>query len=209
MPARQPQQDRSRRTRDKILAATEALLRQKTFEQVTVSAIVRRAGATVGSFYNLFDDKDALLPHLYQRHAAAMEAAVAALEQRVAARRRGLVPVVRDVVAAIVALHQQQHGLLRALVLRGQTQPQARRAERPPEMDALVPRIAALVAIHRTEIRHPQPARAAAVGLVAVLAMAREYLLFPQTTAYAVPLPDHALPRELTRLYLRYLGVDA
>ena len=48
-----PKQERSRQTCERILAATEQLLRDHLFEQISVADIVRTAKASVGSFYAL------------------------------------------------------------------------------------------------------------------------------------------------------------
>lgn len=45
-------------TRDKILAATRALIADQGLEGTTIKAICTRAGVLPGSFYNLFDSKE-------------------------------------------------------------------------------------------------------------------------------------------------------
>ena len=66
--ARQPQQTRSRQTLERILDATEELLRKKPFEEINVAEIVGLARSSVGSFYARFGSKEGLLPLLYQRY---------------------------------------------------------------------------------------------------------------------------------------------
>ncbi|MFQ5417449.1 MAG: TetR/AcrR family transcriptional regulator, partial [Myxococcota bacterium] len=64
---RPPQQARSQQTLDRILDAAEAMVSEKGFEDSPVSAIVRRAGSSVGAFYARFEDKYALLRALSDR----------------------------------------------------------------------------------------------------------------------------------------------
>src|SRR5947209_5706863 len=64
---REPKQARSRQTFDRLLDATEALLREKEFAAITIAEIVQRAGASTGAFYARFPAKEALLPALYDR----------------------------------------------------------------------------------------------------------------------------------------------
>ena len=51
-------QNRSQKTRDRLLAAGFKLLRRKDFDQLSVADIARAADCAVGSFYQRFFDKD-------------------------------------------------------------------------------------------------------------------------------------------------------
>ncbi|MEW6730995.1 MAG: helix-turn-helix domain-containing protein [Acidobacteriota bacterium] len=63
---REPQQQRSRVTRDKILSAAERLFAHKGYEEVTSHEIAATAGVAIGSFYAYFADKEQLLLHLLE-----------------------------------------------------------------------------------------------------------------------------------------------
>ena len=52
--------DRKGTTRARILAAAEAVIKDKGPEAATVEAVMRRAGLTVGGFYSHFPSKEAL-----------------------------------------------------------------------------------------------------------------------------------------------------
>jgi AcrR family transcriptional regulator len=56
--AKPVRQERSRRTRDKLLAAGHALLAEKTWAELSVTAIAKRAGCSVGSFYARYGSKE-------------------------------------------------------------------------------------------------------------------------------------------------------
>ena len=62
---RQPQQARSRKTRERIVRAAESLFETKGYEATTSSAIARRAGVSVGTFYLYFPDKHAVLLEIF------------------------------------------------------------------------------------------------------------------------------------------------
>ena len=47
-------QDRAKKTRDKLLAAFESLLREKSFEAMSVAEIAARAGLSVGAVFDLY-----------------------------------------------------------------------------------------------------------------------------------------------------------
>jgi AcrR family transcriptional regulator len=63
-----PKQARSRETFDRFLDATEALLVERPYEEVTVAEIVQRAERGNGSFYSRFGDKDGVLLALTDRN---------------------------------------------------------------------------------------------------------------------------------------------
>jgi AcrR family transcriptional regulator len=59
--SRTPQQARSRRTRERILAAAVTAFEAGGYDETTTAAIARRAGVGVGTLYAWFPDKRALL----------------------------------------------------------------------------------------------------------------------------------------------------
>jgi len=61
---RMPQQARSRRTREQILAAAVACFESRGYEETTTAHIARRARIAVGTFYTYFTDKRAVLLEL-------------------------------------------------------------------------------------------------------------------------------------------------
>lgn len=63
-------QERSRKTQAAIVDALERLLRHKSFEEVSVAEIAREAGISVGAVYRRFENKDALIPVLFDLYRA-------------------------------------------------------------------------------------------------------------------------------------------
>lgn len=66
---RTPQQARSRRTREKILAAAVACFEELGYDATTTAAIAKRARISVGSLYSYFHDKRAILLELFEKTA--------------------------------------------------------------------------------------------------------------------------------------------
>jgi AcrR family transcriptional regulator len=58
---RVPRQKRSQESLERILEATEELIREEGLEALTIGGMVARAGLSVGAFYARFPDKTALL----------------------------------------------------------------------------------------------------------------------------------------------------
>jgi hypothetical protein len=63
--------------------------------------------------------------------------------------------------------------------------------------------------IWRDQIKHPNPERAVRFGFVLIALVLRELVLFnrPRIFDDLLPLNDDILKEELTRMFLRYLGV--
>lgn len=65
---RQPVQQRGQQRIDRLLTAADALFAEVGYEQATTNAIAARAGTSIGSLYQFFDDKRAILEALAQRY---------------------------------------------------------------------------------------------------------------------------------------------
>lgn len=63
--AKKAHQNRSRKTRDKLLQALEKLLRTKDFADIGVSEIAQAAGVSPASVYRRFDKKQGFIPVLF------------------------------------------------------------------------------------------------------------------------------------------------
>lgn len=63
-------QSRSRQTRDKLVAALEHLLRQRSFEDISIADLAAEAGLSVGTVYRRFENRDALIPVIFELYAA-------------------------------------------------------------------------------------------------------------------------------------------
>jgi AcrR family transcriptional regulator len=71
---REPQQLRGQRRIEQILDAADALFVEIGFEAATTNAIAARAETSIGSLYQFFPNKDAILNALAERHLANMRA---------------------------------------------------------------------------------------------------------------------------------------
>ena len=213
---RPPKQRRSQETLARFLEATQDLLQQKHFDNISVNEIVGRAESSVGAFYSRFHDKEALL--LCLREAFARDADEQS--RRLAASwDRGPVPLetaVVQFVGMLVDQHRRHRGTLRALVGRSIA---ARSIEgiaggaRPSGTETMgQAAFLELMIARRSEITHPNPDVAAHLGLAMVTAAVRETILFPELSTSAkptAPLTDAVLVDELSRALLGFLGVNA
>jgi AcrR family transcriptional regulator len=67
-PRKLPQQDRSRVTVEAILEATTHILTEEGYEKANTNRIADRAGISIGSLYQYFPNKEALMAALMEQH---------------------------------------------------------------------------------------------------------------------------------------------
>lgn len=72
-----PQQDRSRETVERILAAADREVGERGVAGASTTGIAARAGVSVGALYRFFPDKDAVVDALAERYLAAVSPAYA------------------------------------------------------------------------------------------------------------------------------------
>jgi AcrR family transcriptional regulator len=113
---RKPQQERSRRTVERIVDATARVLEREGDRAATTNRIAREAGVSPGSLYQYFEDRDDLLLAVTRRYVAGFEERVVPA-LRLAAREDVVPGIVRVVGATLDAL-EDQSSLLRALMAR-------------------------------------------------------------------------------------------
>jgi AcrR family transcriptional regulator len=199
-----PQQDRSRETLERILAAAEALILERGLENVTVAQIAKRAGSSVGAFYARFPDKESLLRCVFQRF---YEQAVATVDT-VLASDRWADASARDLVASamafVVRVFREKRQLLVALTLR---------AARDPDLGAtgqqigerITVRIADLLRRRGDHVGHPNPEQAIGFAVWLVLSALNSRTLGTQTSDAVIP--DAVIAGELTRMAISYLEI--
>ncbi|MDX1578559.1 MAG: TetR/AcrR family transcriptional regulator [Gemmatimonadota bacterium] len=118
MPASQPTTTRGRRSRDRILAAVEALLTERAFGEITVTDIAERAGVSAGLLYSHFDAKDEILPYLILRFYRRVHAQ---LDERLPideARELAVGERLSRLVDFLVEVTEEHAGLVRAAAAR-------------------------------------------------------------------------------------------
>lgn len=112
-PRRSPIQGRAQHTVEAILKAAAQILERHGSDAATTNAIAGRAGVSIGSLYQYFADRDALIDELVRRHIEAMQVVLG--EALAGIRTRPLPEAVAQLVAAIVASHRVAPRLHQAL----------------------------------------------------------------------------------------------
>jgi AcrR family transcriptional regulator len=75
-PRKTPEQDRSRATVEAIVDAAAHILVKHGYDAFTTNRVAEGAGVSIGSLYQYFPNKDALLSELMRRHVADIERGV-------------------------------------------------------------------------------------------------------------------------------------
>lgn len=75
-PRKAPRQARSRATVDVILEATARIFSEHGYAGTNTNLIAEKAGISIGSLYQYFKNKDALIAALHQRHAEQVQQTV-------------------------------------------------------------------------------------------------------------------------------------
>jgi AcrR family transcriptional regulator len=112
---RKPVQDRSSATVDALLEATAQILLSHGYERASTNEIARRAGVSVGSLYQYFDNKDALVAELARRHFGRIESVVHEHLVPVSGGPPDMRAMIARVLRALVAVHRHNPRLSQVL----------------------------------------------------------------------------------------------
>ncbi len=193
-----PRQQRSRETVAVLLTATARVLARDGYARASTNRIAEVAGVSIGTIYQYFPNKDALVLAVAQEHAGAM---VDLLEQTALDLSGVSLPeAVRGFVRGMIAAHAIDPALHLALVQQILTLGPQALAEAQGRALRLVE---ALLVARAGELSVGEPSIAAFL-LVTTAESAIHTALFERPEL----LLDPRFAEELSRMLLRYLGVE-
>ena len=197
-PRKRPRQARSKATVDSILDATTRVLVKHGFDSLTTNAVATAAGCSIGSLYQYFPNKEALVSALIDRHMEQMNAAILAELTRVA--KLPMAEAARAVIELTIRAHAIDPELHRVLT---EQVPRIGKLARLRELDEICHRmVAGLLTARRDEIAIRDPDLSTFILISTIESIVhRAALLYPQR------LRDPRLVDEATLLVTRYLGV--
>jgi AcrR family transcriptional regulator len=111
---RTPKQERAQRTVEAVLDAVARLIRRDGMEGLTTNRIAATAGVSIGSLYQYFPDKRAILVAVRDRHVDAMARLVE--RKLIECAAEPLDQVLRTLVEAMVAAHAAEPALYELLL---------------------------------------------------------------------------------------------
>jgi AcrR family transcriptional regulator len=104
-PRKRPRQTRSTETVDRILAAAARIFDERGYRATTTNHVAAEAEVSIGSLYQYFPNKDALLVALAEQHLADAAERFGGRLVQMREERPGLVDTVRTLVELAVALN--------------------------------------------------------------------------------------------------------
>ncbi|MEJ7602040.1 MAG: TetR/AcrR family transcriptional regulator [Kofleriaceae bacterium] len=197
-PRKRPRQARSRATVDTIMAASARILVKRGFDGFTTNEVAEVAGVSIGSLYQYFPNKEALVAALIERHVEEMNSAILSELTRVAQLPMGR--AVRAVIELTIRAHAIEPELHRVLT---EQVPRVGRMAKLRELDAICHRmVAGILGARQAELAIRDPETAAFVIVAAIESIAHRAALFSPER-----LRDPRLVDEACSLVTRYLGV--
>jgi AcrR family transcriptional regulator len=194
-PRKRPRQQRAKRTRDLILDAAVGVFAQYGYARGTTNRIAERADISIGSLYQYYPNKDAILIELASRH---LDAGVAATADRLREGTiRSLEGALNDIIGTAIDNHRQDPEFLRVLL------------EQAPRSHHLMTKVAQLqqdsvnamkdLLASRPEALIEDKEAAARLVVVTIESVVHQTMAAPQT------LHAEVLHKELVAMLTRYL----
>ena len=201
---RKPRQARSQRTRAAILKAAAQLLGQRGHAEVSTNDIAKRAGVSIGSLYEYFPDRQAIVRELVAAHLSSAEQLFAARAPATmaGARTRPLRALLAELVETMLQFHADDPKAHRIL----SSQARLSRAERTRVAqieNGAIAWLTALLAVN-AEVRIRPRELAARMVVATVDALTHRWILEPS----GEPIPIERLSAELTDMLLAYLTLE-
>ena len=195
---KRPRQARSRGTVDVILRAAAQVFATRGYAATTTNHIAARAGVSIGSLYEYFPSKDALLVALMEAHLGEGEAILEQAAAEATTDGDDLDRVVQRFVRAMVTLHGRNRALHRVLF---EEAPLPRHVHRRlADIEGrVIATVEAFLRAHPRATRR-EPALAAAVVVHAVEALTHKLVVHGSPEVDAEAYVD-----EMVRLVTAYL----
>jgi len=193
---KRPSQARSQVTVEAILDAAAQVFEARGYAAGTTNRIAARAGVSIGSLYEYFPNKDAIVVALAERELEREREEILELLQGSA--RDSLAGLLRHFVETVVGFHTRSPALHRILF---------EEAQHPPETHACVLRFEETLAhaladdLRRRRLRIPDADLAAHLIVQTTESLAHRFVL-----RGIHELDQAAFVDEVTRLLARYLG---
>ena len=204
---RAPVQQRSRASYERMLAAAETLMIARGSDDFTLQDVSRKGRVSIGSIYNRFEGKDAMLRAVQLRVLDRVDrvmrqrldgacAAAATLPALVVAMTEAVAETLHENAGAMRPLMQRVAG--DALVV----------AKASAAYTATANAVTAALLAHAGEIRQPDPARAADSAFRILYAAIARHLGFGPTTATPATCAGDwgVLKQDLARMVAAFLG---
>lgn len=200
-PRKMPTQARSKATVEAILRAAAQVFRRHGYASATTDRIAERAGVSIGSLYQYFPNKDAILVALAEQHIDEGFSLLGSLIAEASSAHPPLRSLLHRFVSALFALHEHEPALHRVLFEEAPLPSSVRRRLRERENE-LALEVCRLLDAH-PEVLMRKPDVAAYVVVHTVDSVVHNFVLHPPRH-----IDTHALTDEVVSMLMRYLSRD-
>ena len=197
-PRKMPRQARSQQTVAAIVQAAAQVFQRHGYAAGTTDRIAERAGVSIGSLYQYFPNKDALLVALGEWHIAEGFTRMREVLAQVQAEQPTVEVMLRMFVEAMIALHAHEPELHRVLFEEAPLPASLRRTLREGELAFAAEVQSVLQAI--PDLALPRPAMTAYLLVQTVEGLVHRFVLHPPSNLDVAMFTD-----ELVHLLRRYL----
>ena len=195
-PRKEASQDRSRATVDALLSATARVLVKEGYDRASTNKVAEAAGVSIGSLYQYFPSKEALVAAVIARHMGEMMEVVRSSLVRVALMP--LADAARELVRVMIDAHRIEPKLHRVLV---EQIPRVGNLEHIESIDdEAIALVRAYLEAHRSEIDVVDLDVAAFIAVTSVEALTDAAVLRRPAL-----LDDERFRDEVVSLVVRYL----
>jgi AcrR family transcriptional regulator len=195
-PRKSALQERSKATVDALLAATARVLVKEGYDRASTNKVAEAAGVSIGSLYQYFPSKEALVAAVIERHIGAMMEVVRASLVRVALLP--LADAARELVRVMIDAHRIEPKLHRVLV---EQIPRVGNLEQIESVDdEAIALVRSYLEAHQDEIDVPDLDLAAFIAVTSVEALTHAAVLRRPAL-----LDDERFRDEVASLVVRYL----
>ncbi|MCP5069711.1 MAG: TetR/AcrR family transcriptional regulator [bacterium] len=201
----EPKQARSEATLLRLLDSAEALISEHGTDDISLSAIARRAGVSVGAIYARFENKEALLRAVVERRLEMVDAIIEPALDDHAVQRLGFHEMIHMLLYTVPKYADSNRSIALAFIKAAANNPRlwdSVRDFRERSFDRLTETLLAT----DPGIEHPDPRAALRFALETTSAVF-EYHLFHRFRADGSELCLDEVSRELEILFFRYLGL--
>jgi len=202
---RAPVQGRSKASYERMLTAAEALLVTNGSDDFTLQEVSKKGKVSIGSIYNRFESKDALIHavqlRVMERHGLRMREGIDAAR----AKANRLETLVVALVEAVAETLRDNADILRPLMQRASNDPMIA-ATGKAYYATTAHAVKGALLVHIAEIRQPDPLRAVDTAYRVLYAAIARYLGFGSSTTAAWEGDWAVLKEDLARMIAAFLG---
>ncbi len=203
-PRKRPIQGRARLTVEAILEASAQVFEELGYAKTTTDRIAERAGVSIGTLYQYFPGKDALLVALAEQHVdKGLEMSAQMLDTSVHLERIPLEDLLRSFLQAAIALHRERPRLHQMLFVEAPKSTGFLEALSARE-DALADQLRVVLERH-PEVRLPDPDLGVYVLIHVTEGLVHDYIVHPPPGN----VDEERFTGEMVRLLRGYLAPEA